>query len=155
MKTFALTERELDNAIYEGEYALKDALLRSTSGYAEEVLRNKTRDDSSVSLEVGRDLEEWVRSRLGQSSLGDVFGVTLTDEEIREKVVNLLCVLSAKMDWSERDRYIWRQRFIYSTPPVEVAATFNRTRAWVDTRFSRLNNEIEPSLKRWWSANAA
>lgn len=155
MERFALTERELDNAIYKSEYTLKDALLRSTSSYAEEVLRNKTRDNSILSLEVGCDLEEWVRSRLGESSLGDVFGITLTDEEIREKVVNLLCVLSSKMNWSERDRYIWRQRFIYSTPPVEVATAFNRTRAWVDTRFSRLNNEIEPSLKRWWAAYAA
>lgn len=155
MEKYGMTEQEYQHAKYEGEYALKDALLRSTSGYEEEVLRNKTCDYQSESLEFGADMEEWIRTKMGENSLADVFGLNLTDEEVHEKVIDLLYSLSVKMEWNERDRFLWRQRFIHNTSPVRLATTFGRTRAWVDTRFSQLNDRIEPTLKRWWTAYAA
>lgn len=155
MKQYSMTEQEFDDAKYKGEYALKDALLRSNCGYEEDVLRDKTHNDVEVSLDYGADMEEWLRNQLGESSLTDVFGVNLTDEEIREKVIDLLYGMSAKMNWNDRDRFLWRQRFVHDTPPVKLATALGHTRAWVDTRFSRLNDRIEPFLKRWWVANAA
>lgn len=155
MRQYDMTEQAFDDTKSEGEYALKDALLRSTSGYEEEVLRNKACDYQSESLEFGADMEEWIRTKMGENSLADVFGLNLTDEEVHEKVIDLLYSLSVKMDWNERDRFLWRQRFIHNTSPVKLATTLGRTRAWVDTRFSQLNDRIEPTLKRWWTANAA
>ncbi len=155
MKQYGMTEEEFDEAKDKGEYALKDALLRSNCGYEEKVLRDKTRNESGASLDFGADMEEWLRNQLGESSLTDVFGINLTDEEIREKVIDFLYGMSAKMNWNDRDRFLWRERFVHDTPPVKLAAVLHRTRAWVDTRYSRLNDRIEPSLKRWWAANAA
>lgn len=155
MRQYDMTEQAFDDTKSEGEYALKDALLRSNCGYEEVVLRDKTRDNQDVALEFGADLEEWVRTKLGESSLTDVFGVNLTDEEVHEKVIELLYGMSAKMNWNDRDMFLWRQRFVHDTPPVKLAATFGRTRAWVDTRYSQLNNQIELPLKKWWMANAA
>ena len=155
MKQYSMTEQEFDDAKYKGEYALKDALLRSNCGYEEDVLRDKTRNDVGASLDFGADMEEWMRNQLGEGSLMDVFGVNLTDEEIREKVIDLLYGMSAKMNWNDRDRFLWRQRFVHDTPPVKLATALGRSRAWVDTRYSQLNDRIEPSLKRWWAANAA
>jgi len=155
MVKYHMTEQELEQAQDEGERKLKDALLRSSCWYEKEVLRDKTRDNMSVSSEFVADIEEWMLAKMGENSLTDVFDVNLTDEEIREKVVDLLYCLSAKMDWTDGDRLLWRQRFIDNIPPVEVAETFGHTRAWVDTRFSRLNKEIRPSLKKWWTAHAA
>ena len=155
IKQYGMTEQAFEAAKSEGEYALKDALLRSNCGYEEVVLRDKTRDDASVSLDFGADLEEWMRGKLGESSLADVFGVNLTDEEIREKLIDLLYGMSAKMNWNDRDKFLWRQRFVHDTPPVKLAATFGRTRAWVDTRYSQLTDQMELPLTRWWTANAA
>ena len=155
MVKYHMTEQEFEQAQDDGERKLKDALLRSSCWYEKEVLRDKTRDNLSVSSEFVADLEEWMLAKLGENSLADVFDVNLTNEEIREKVVDLLYRLSAKMDWNEIDRMLWRQRFIYDTPPVKVAETLGHTRAWVDTRFSKLNKEIKPSIKRWWAAQAA
>lgn len=155
MKQYGISEQAFDEAKRQGEYALKNALLRSDCGYEEVVLRDKTRDSQSLPLEFGADMEEWMRNKLGESLLTDVFGVNLTEEEVQEKVVSLLYGLSAKMNWNDRDKFLWRQRFIHDTPPVKLAATFGRTRAWVDTRYSQLNNQIELPLKRWWADNAA
>ena len=155
MVRYRMTKQEFEEAKEEGERELKDSLLRSTCWYEKEVLHNKNRDSISVSSEFVADMEEWVITQSGENSLADVFGVNLTEAEICEKVIDLLYCLSAKMDWDESDRKLWRQRFIEGIPPIMVAETFGHTRTWVDTRFSRLNKEIRPSIKRWWTAHAA
>lgn len=50
--------------------------------------------------------------------LSDVFGTDLTDEEVREKVVEFLYEFPAKLNWSDQDRYIWSRRFIEGVAPL-------------------------------------
>lgn len=154
MERFGMTDQEFEKNKSEGEYELKDALLRSSCGYEEEVLRDKTRNNLIVSSEFVADLEEWMSVKLGESPLADVFGINLTEEEVHEKVLDFLYGFSAELNWSEQDRDLWRQRFINNTSPVELAETLGKSRAWVDTRYSRLNKRFEIAIKKWWQTHA-
>ncbi len=154
MENFNLTEQEFEKARREGERELKDALLRSSFGYEEEVLRDKTHNTLTVSSEFVADMGEWFSANTEENPFADVFGVNLTDEEVHEKVVDFLYDFSAKLDWSEQDRELWRQRFVNNTPPVKLAEAMNKPRAWVDTRYSRLNKKFESAVRKWWQAHA-
>lgn len=154
VKSFGMTEQEFETTKSEGEYELKDALLRSSCCYEEEVLRNKTRNNLTVSSEFVADMEEWINAKMGENPLADVFGVNLTDQEVHERVLDFLYGFSAELNWSEQDRDLWRQRFINNTSPVELAEALGKSRAWVDTRYSRLNKKFEMAIKKWWHTHA-
>lgn len=166
---------EYEAAKKAGENKLKDALLRSVEFSEEDVLRDKTKHVVTVSSEFVADLSEWIKSKTGVNPLSDVFGTDLTDEEVRVKTVEFLYDFSAKL-WPEeidkadekdeqkrkekekknkRDRYIWCERFIKNTSPVEVAHKVEHDRGWLDTRYSRLNEKFEKAIKKWWLSHAA
>ena len=138
-----------------GEDKLKDALLRSVEYSEEDVLRDKTKHAVNVSLEFVANMAEWCKVKTGVNPLSDVFGTDLTDEEVRVKTVEFLYDFSAKLKWSDEDRYIWRQRFVENAAPVEVAKEVGRSRGWLDTRYSRLNKKFEKAIKKWWNSHAA
>ncbi len=161
-----------------GENKLKDALLRSVEFSEENVLRDKKKHVVTVSSEFVTDLSEWIKVKTGVNPLSDVFGTNLTDEEVCQKTVEFLYDFSAKL-WPEkigdpnekdekiikknkekaennkRDRLIWCERFIKNTPPVDVADKVNHDRAWLDTRYHRLNEKFEKAIKKWWYSHAA
>lgn len=161
-----------------GENKLKDALLRSVEFSEENILRDKTKHVVTVSSEFVADLSEWVKSRVGVNPLSEVFGTNLTDEEVCQKTVEFLYDFSAKL-WPEkvgnpnetdekiikknkkkaennkRDCYIWRRRFIENVASEDVAMEVDHNRAWLDTRYSRLNVVFRKAIKQWWYSHAA
>ena len=166
---------EFEAAKKAGENKLKDALLRSVEFSEENVLRDKTKHVVTVSSEFVADLSEWCKAKTGVNPLSDVFGTNLTDEEVCQKTVEFLYDFSTKL-WPEkidkadekdeqkriekekknkRDRYIWCERFIKNTSPVEVAHKVEHDRGWLDTRYSRLNEKFEKAIKKWWYLHAA
>ena len=154
MKKFGLNEQEFNTAKSEGEHQLKEALLHSPCWYVEDVLHDKTRNIVTVSSEFVANMGDWINTKTSENPFADVFGVNLTDEEIHEKVVEFLYDFPAKLGWNDRDRFLWRQRFIHNVSPVELAKTLDRPRPWVDTRYSQLNRKFELAVRKWWATHA-
>lgn len=152
-KEFKLEADSLRSEIKKAEMALKDRLIRSDSYYEELVLRDKTPHNVKVSEEFIKEFVKWQEGKSGASPLADVFGVNLDKEEINDKVVAFLYRFPEKLQWSDEDKLIWRLRFIENTAPVEVAERCGRARAWLDTRYSRLNKKFNTAIREWWKNN--
>ena len=153
-KDFKLEAESLRSEIKKAEMALKDKLIRGDSYYEELVLRDKTPRNVEVSDEFIKEFVKWQEGKSDASPLADVFGVYLDKEEINDKVVDFLYRFSEKLQWSDEDKLIWRLRFIENTAPVEVAERCGRARAWLDTRYSRLNKKFNAAIREWWKNNA-
>ena len=153
-KDFKLEAESLRSEIKKAEMALKDKLIRGDSYYEELVLRDKTPRNVEVSEEFIKEFVKWQEGKSDASPLADVFGVNLDKEEINDKVVDFLYRFSEKLQWSDEDKLIWRLRFIENTAPVEVAERCGRARAWLDTRYSRLNKKFNAAIREWWKNNA-
>ena len=153
-KDFKLEAESLRSEIKKAEMALKDKLIRGDSYYEELVLRDKTSRNVEVSEEFIKEFVKWQEGKSDASPLADVFGVNLDKEEINDKVVDFLYRFSEKLQWSDEDKLIWRLRFIENTAPVEVAERCGRARAWLDTRYSRLNKKFNAAIREWWKNNA-
>ena len=152
MKRLHISDAEYEASKKAGENKLKDALLRSEEFSEENILRDKTKHVVTVSADFAADLSEWMNTKSDVNPLSDVFGTDLTDEEVREKVVEFLYEFPAKLNWSDQDRYIWSRRFIEGVAPVDVAEEVGRNRGWLDTRYSRLNNKFEKAVRKWWKS---
>ena len=153
-KDFKLEAESLRSEIKKAEMALKDKLIRGDSYYEELVLRDKTPRNVEVSEEFIKEFVKWQEGKSDASPLADVFGVNLDKEEINDKIVDFLYRFSEKLQWSDEDKLIWRLRFIENTAPVEVAERCGRARAWLDTRYSRLNKKFNAAIREWWKNNA-
>lgn len=153
-KEFNLDAETLREEIKRAEVMLKDKLIRGDSYYEELVLRDKTPRNIEVSEEFIKDFVKWQKGKSDASLLSDMFGVSLDKEEVNEKVVDFLYRFSDKMQWSDEDKLIWKLRFIENAAPVEVAEHFGKARAWLDTRYSRLNKKFNIAIREWWKNNA-
>lgn len=155
MKKIDMEENDYEIFKKKAEYKLKDALLRSDYHFEADVLHDKSARVVTVSSEFVADMAEWVKAKTGVNPLSDVFGTDLTDEEVREKTKEFLYDFSDKLNWSDEDRYIWRQRFVENVASVKVAKKVRRSRKWLDTRYSRLNKKFNKAIKKWWNSHAA
>ena len=153
-KDFKLEAESLRSEIKKAEMALKDKLIRGDSYYEELVLRDKTPRNVELSEEFIKEFVKWQEGKSDASPLADVFGINFDKEEINDKVVDFLYRFSEKLQWSDEDKLIWRLRFIENTAPVEVAERCGRARAWLDTRYSRLNKKFNAAIREWWKNNA-
>ena len=149
-----LKEEEFEQVKKAAEHKLKDALLRSDLFFESDVLRDKTSHIVTVSSECVADIAEWCKSKIDTNPLADVLGTDLSDEETRMKVIEFLYGFSAKLNWSEQVRYIWRKRFLENAAPVELAKEFGRSRIWLDIRYSRLNKKFNKEIRKWWHNHA-
>ena len=155
IKKMSMKEEEYEVVKKKADNKLKDALLRSGYSFETDVLHDKSGRMVTVSSEFVADIAEWCKVKTGVNPLSDVFGTDLTDEEVRVKTVEFLYDFSAKLKWSDEDRYIWRQRFVENAAPVELAKEVGRSRGWLDTRYSRLNKKFDKAIKKWWLSHAA
>ena len=154
MKKMGIDEAEFDVAKKNAEKKLKDALLRSVEFSEEDLLRSKKNHVVTVSSEFVSDIAEWYKAKVDANVFSDVFGTDLSDEEVHVKAVEFLYDFSAKMEWCDRDHYIWCRRFIEDVSPVDVAMEVERDRAWLDTRYSRLNAKFKKAVKEWWKVHS-
>jgi len=153
MKKMGIDNVEFQTTKKKAENSLKDALLRSVEFSEEDILRSKKNQMVMVSSEFMADAARWYQDKVDANVFSDVFGTGLSNEEVRVKAVEFLYNFSSKLDWSDRDRYIWRRRFIEGVAPEDVAMEVDRDRAWLDTRYSRLNAKFKKAVKEWWKTH--
>ena len=153
-KKFNMDTEKLRAEIKKAEDMLKDRLIRSGSYYENLVLRDKTPHYIEVSEEFVKDFVKWQKSKSDTNIFADIFGVNLDKEEVHKRVVDFLYHFSDNLQWSEKDKMIWRLRFIEDVAPVEVAERCGKARAWLDTRYSRLNKKFNAAIRKWWKNNS-
>lgn len=137
----------------QGERELKDAILRSTLCFEEDVLHDKSANIIMVSSEFVMDMAEWYKERTEENPFSDVLGLQLTDDEVKEKIVNFIYDFSQKLKWTDEERYIWRQRFVEKVSPTQLAEEMNKDRHWIDQHYSRINKKFRSAFKKWWKKN--
>ena len=150
-----MTESDFINARRKAETALKKAMLNTAEDRDADMIHEKKGSVTLVSSDYLADVSEWNKARTNAHLLSDVFGVNLSDEEVHEKTVRFLHDFSERMDWSNQDKYIWRSRFIDQVPPTDLARELGRSRGWVDTRYSRLNQKFNAAVRAWWHRMAS
>lgn len=154
LKKMGIDEMEFETTKTKAENMLKDALLRSVEFSEEDILRSKKNQTVLVSSEFMADAVQCYQDKVDANVFSDVFGTGLSDEEVRVKAVEFLYGFSSKLGWSDCDRYIWCRRFIENVAPEDVAMEVDRDRAWLDTRYSRLNAKFKKAVKEWWKAHS-
>lgn len=137
----------------QGEHQLKDALLRTTHYFEEDVLHDKSANVIMVSSEFVMDVAEWYKDRINENPFSDVLGLQLSDEEVKEKIVDFIYDFSQKLKWTDEERYLWRQRFVEKVPPAQLAEEMHKDRHWVDQHYSRINKKFRRAFKKWWKQN--
>ena len=152
-KKLNLTGDEYKSLRKQGERKLKEALLRTTYSFEEDVLHDKSANIITVSSEFVMDIAEWYKERTNENPFSDVLGLQLSDDEVKDKIVNFIYDFSQKLKWTEEERYVWRQRFVEKVPPMQLAEQMNKDRHWIDQHYSRINKKFKKAIKKWWKMN--
>lgn len=151
---FGLEAEILHLEINKAEMILKDKLIRGDGYYEKLVLRDKNPGNVEVSEDFINEFVEWQEEKSDISPLADIFGVNLGKENLNEKIVDFLYRFFEKLKWSDEDKLIWRLRFIENVAPIEVAERCGKARAWLDTRYFRLNQKFNIAIREWWKNNS-
>lgn len=147
---------DMDDEMYKltyrtAEKTLKTALLNTVNPYAD-VLVCKGVRKVLVSSELLNILGQTKSSTKDDSPLREVLGIRPDDAEFENKVIDFLYKFSDSIGWSDEDKFVWQSRFIKNMKPVKVAEQLpNRSRPWVDTRYSRLQADFRIEIRKWWA----
>ncbi len=133
------------------EKTLKTALLNSEHPYGD-VLVDKGARKVLVSSDFLTVIGQTDAAYSETSPLREVLGAIPDDAEFESKVIDFLYTFTDNLGWSDEDKYVWQSRYIRNMPPVKVAENLpERSRSWVDTRYSRLNRQFKEAIRAWWN----
>ncbi len=150
-KRFDLTEEDFNTLSVKSEVALKKALINRTHHYNDALVDlNQRKINLSFDDCVGIDNVAESSDELN-SLIYDILDIKFGDPDAKQKVDDFLYEFSNNMPWKAEDKFVFQSRFIKDIPPVEVVKDLpNRSRAWLDTRFSRLNKDFRKAICKWW-----
>lgn len=150
----AIQERfDMDETLYRktlrtSEKLLKSALLNTLNDY-DDVLADKSSRKLKVSLDV---LSVVGHKSSSDSPLRDVLGIAPDDAEFESKVEAFISDFITKLGWKTEDIFIFTRRYVEDVKPVAVAESLgNRTRAFIDMRFSKLRAAFNAAIREWWN----
>lgn len=128
---------------------LIDVLLRSPTDYSDIITDTRT-----VRIPIPRDEVMDKGSCIAvddyESSLKDIFGASLSNEEIQQKALQTILDIASHMNCSERDRYLWKCRFIDNKSPATVAKELNLQKSNVNRIFSKMNRVFRKEAQKWY-----
>lgn len=149
-KRFNMDEELYKLTLRASEKTLKTALLNSDHPY-DDVLVDKGARKILVSSDFLTIIGRTNAAYDDAGPLREVLGVNPDDAGFEEKVVDFFYKFSDNLGWSDEDKYVWQSRYIKNMKPEEVAGNLpERSRSWVDTRFSRLNKQFKSAIRAWW-----
>ena len=149
-KRFGMDEEMYKLTLRASEKTLKTALLNTEHLY-DDVLVDKGARKIMVSSDFLTIFGRNHATNSEDSPLREVLGITTDDADFEEKVIDFLYNFSNSLGWSDEDLYVWQSRYIKNMKPEEVVKNLpNRSRAWLDTRYSRLNCRFKGAIREWW-----
>ncbi|MBR2367678.1 MAG: hypothetical protein IKA81_03585 [Alistipes sp.] len=148
---FGMDEEMYKLTLRASEKTLKTALLNTEHPY-DDVLVDKGARKIMLSSDFLTIIGQTNAAYNEDSPLREVLGVTPDDTEFDTKVIDFLYNFTNNLDWSDEDKYVWQSRYIKNVKPDDVAENLpNRSRPWVDTRYSRLNRQFKEAIREWWA----
>ncbi len=148
---FGMDEQMYKLTLRTSEKTLKTALLNCEHPYGD-VLVDKGTRKVLVSSDFLTLIGQTNAAYSEESPLREVLGVTPDDAEFESKIIDFLYDFTDNLGWSDEDKYVWQSRYIKNMTPIEVAENLpERSRAWVDTRYSRLNRQFREAIREWWN----
>lgn len=150
-RRFGMDEEMYKLTLRTSEKTLKTALLNCEHPYGD-VLVDKGTRKVMVSSDFLTLIGQTNAAYSETSPLREVLGVTPDDAEFESKVIDFLYNFTNNLGWSDEDKYVWQNRYIKNMSPIEVAENLpERSRPWVDTRYSRLNRQFREAIREWWN----
>lgn len=73
-------------------------------------------------------------------------------EDWDENVKTFVDAVVANMDWSERYKEVWVERFYNNTSSRELAERYNVHNSWIDNAYSRMNKQFRIVVRAWWNS---
>ena len=149
-KRFDLTEEDFNTLSVKSEVALKKALINGLHNY-NDALVDLNQRKINLSFDDCVGIDNVAESSDELSLIYDILDIKFGDPDAKQKVDDFLYEFSNNMPWKAEDKFVFQSRFIKDIPPVEVVKDLpNRSRAWLDTRFSRLNKDFHKAICKWW-----
>lgn len=129
-------------------------LIETCTGYENYVLTMKSPRVITASYDELNQLADTYTMSTSTNPFSDVFGVNLTDTEVKEKADTFVYdFISKKLKWNKKDCFLFMQRRDGKSAK-SVAEQLECRSDWVDTRYSRLNRVFKHEFKTWWGKNA-
>lgn len=149
-KHFNLNDESYEMMFRKSEDMLKKSLIEKLHCYAD-ALTDKSQRKILLSYEDCLGLDNITDNYDVNNLIYDVLNINPHDPDAKIKIEEFLYDFSENLSWKSEDKYVWQSRFIKEMSPVKVASTLpNRSRPWVDTRFSRLNQKFYEAISKWW-----
>lgn len=150
-KRFDLTDEAFMSLYVKSEMALKKALINGLHNY-NDALVDLNQRKINLSFDDCVGIDNVAESSDELSLIYDILDIKFGDPDAKQKVDDFLYEFSNNMPWKAEDKFVFQSRFIKDIPPVEVVKDLpNRSRAWLDTRFSRLNKDFRKAICKWWN----
>lgn len=149
-KRFDLTEEDFNTLSVKSEDALKKALINRTHPY-NDALVDLNQRKINLSFDDCVGIDNVAESSDELSLIYDILDIKFGDPDAKQKVDDFLYEFSNNMPWKAEDKFVFQSRYIKDIPPVEVVKDLpNRSRAWLDTRFSRLKKDFRKAICKWF-----
>lgn len=149
-KLFKLNEESYEMMFRKSEDSLKKSLIEKLHCY-DDALTDKSQRKIMLSYEDFSDIDNITDNDDVSNLIYDVLNINPHDPDAKMKVERFLYDFSDKLPWKAEDKFVWQSRYIKEMSPVKVAEALpNRSRPWVDTRFSRLNQKFHEAINEWW-----
>lgn len=133
------------------EKTLIELLLNTENPYAEMALSSKKAIGQEIQFQNWHDRIDEGDVTENHQAFRDLLTRLFTCEDWDANVHTLINVIIESLEWTEVQKDVWRQRFIYETPSKELAEKYQVRNTWVDNVFSRLNKQFRIAIKTWWN----
>lgn len=151
-KRLGLTDEDFKCLSFKSEVTLKKALINGLHHYNDALVDlNQRKINLSFDDCIGIDNVAESSDELS-NLIYDVLNIKFGDPDAKQKVDDFLYEFSNNLPWKAEDKFVWQSRFIKGMSPVEVVKSLptKRSRAWLDTRYSRLNSKFHDAINKWW-----
>ncbi len=137
------------------EKTLIEQLLITENPYAEIALSTKRPLNPELRWQVWHDRidddEVSDACQLLRELLAHSYGNIDWDENARRFIMAVI----TELEWGERDRELWCERFFNNTPSARLAERYDVRNTWIDNRYSVLNRQFRIAVRTWWNLNAS
>ena len=80
-----------------------------------------------------------------------LLGIPPFSAETHIFVIDLFLQLVKTSRWSNDDKKLWVERYVFNKPPKNVAKRMKRTPMWVNGRFYQCKQKLAKMVKVWWN----
>lgn len=144
-----------DKILKTAEKTLIEQLLNTENPYAEIALSTKRPLNPELRWQVWHDRIDDDEVTDSCQLLRELLSPSPEQIDWDENAHNFILAIITQLEWCERDRDLWYERFFNNTPSARLAERYAVRNTWIDNRYSILNKEFRIAVRTWWNLNAS